>query len=113
MGISVFASLGLPGLNGFTGEFLIFKGAFPLASWATILSAVGLLVTAVFLPTFLQRVFHGPLNPARSGFADLTTAERCLLAPAVALMFIIGIYPQWLLHVINPSVMQLVSHLAN
>jgi len=113
MGISVFASLGLPGLNGFTGEFLIFKGAFPLASWATVLSAAGLLVTAVFLLTFLQRVFHGPLNPSRSGFADLTTAERCLLAPAVALMFVIGIYPQWLLHVINPSVMQLVSHLAN
>ncbi len=113
MGISVFASLGLPGLNGFTGEFLIFKGAFPLASWATVLSAIGLLVTAVFLLTFLQRVFHGPLNPSWSGFADLTTTERCLLAPAVALMFIIGIYPQWLLHVINPSVMQLVSHLAN
>jgi NADH-quinone oxidoreductase subunit M len=113
MGISVFASLGLPGLNGFTGEFLIFKGAFPLASWAAVLSALGLLVTAVFLLTLMQRVFHGPLNPAWSGFADLTTAERCLLAPAIALMFVIGIYPQLLLHVINPSVMQLISHLAS
>jgi len=113
MGISVFASLGLPGLNGFTGEFLIFKGAFPLATWATVLSALGLLVTAVFLLTLMQRVFHGPLNPTWSGFADLTTAERCLLAPAVALMFVIGIYPQFLLHIINPSVMQLVAHLAN
>jgi NADH-quinone oxidoreductase subunit M len=67
----------------------------------------------VFLLTLMQRVFHGPLNPAWSGFADLTTAERCLLAPAIALMFVIGIYPQLLLHVINPSVMQLISHLAS
>jgi NADH-quinone oxidoreductase subunit M len=113
MGISVFASLGLPGLNGFTGEFLIFKGAFALASWPTLVSALGLLITAVFLLTLMQRVFHGPLNPAWSGFRDLTTAERCLLAPAIALMFLIGIYPQALLHVINPSIMQLISQLTN
>ena len=113
MGISVFASLGLPGLNGFTGEFLIFKGAFALASWATVLSTVGLLLTAIFLLTVLQRVFHGPLRAAWPGFSDLTAGERWLIAPAIALMFVIGIYPQGLLHVINPSVMQLISHLAN
>lgn len=113
MGISIFASLGLPGLNGFTGEFLIFKGAFALASWPTLASALGLLITAVFLLTLMQRVFHGPLNPTWTGFADLTTAERCLLAPAIALMFVVGIYPQWLLQVINPSVMQLISQLTN
>src|SRR5207247_8409594 len=62
MGIAIFASLGLPGLNGFVGEFLIFKGAFPLAPWATALSAAGLLLTAIFLLTLMQRVFHGPLN---------------------------------------------------
>ncbi|MBI3879197.1 MAG: NADH-quinone oxidoreductase subunit M, partial [Verrucomicrobia bacterium] len=48
MGIAVFSSLGLPGLNGFVGEFLIFKGAFPLAPWATALSVAGLLLTAIF-----------------------------------------------------------------
>jgi NADH-quinone oxidoreductase subunit M len=113
MGISVFASIGLPGLNGFTGEFLIFKGAFALASWPTAIAAIGLLVTAVFLLTLTQRVFHGPLNATWSGFADLTAAERCILAPAILLMFVIGIYPQWLLHVTNSSVMELISHLAN
>jgi NADH-quinone oxidoreductase subunit M len=112
MGISVFASLGLPGLNGFIGEFLIFKGSFALASWATVLSAIGLLVTAVFLLTLVQRVFHGPLNPAWSGFADLTVGERCAVAPAIVLMFVIGIYPQWLLQIANPSVMELIAHLA-
>jgi len=70
MGISLFASLGLPGLNGFIGEFLIFKGAFPLATWATSLSVIGLLVTAIFLLTILQRVSvdrsnrSGPASPS-------------------------------------------------
>src|SRR5947207_7074089 len=74
MGISLFSSLGLPGLNGFVGEFLIFKGAFPLASWATALSTAGLLITAVFILTVIQRVFHGPLDDKWSGFSDLTSS---------------------------------------
>jgi NADH-quinone oxidoreductase subunit M len=113
MGISVFASLGLPGLNGFTGEFLIFKGAFALASWAAVLATLGLLVTAVFLLTLMQRVFHGGLNARWSAFADLTHGERWILAPAIVLMFGIGIYPQSLLHVTNSSVMELISRLGN
>jgi NADH-quinone oxidoreductase subunit M len=113
MGISVFASLGLPGLNGFVGEFLIFKGAFALAGWATVLATLGLLVTAVFLLTLLQRVFHGPLHGRWAGFADLTSAECWVLAPAIVLMFGIGIYPQSLLHVTNSSVMELLSRLGN
>ena len=63
MGIAIFSSLGLPGLNGFIGEFLIFKGTFPLVSWATSISVLGLLATALFLLGILQRVFSGPLNP--------------------------------------------------
>jgi NADH-quinone oxidoreductase subunit M len=49
MGIALFSSLGLPGLNGFVGEFLIFKGSFPLVTWATSLSVLGLLLTAIFI----------------------------------------------------------------
>src|SRR4029078_7859567 len=62
MGIALFSSLGLPGLNGFVGEFLIFKGAFPLAMCSAALWVIGLLVTAIFILTILQRVFNGPLN---------------------------------------------------
>ena len=61
MGIALFASLGLPGLIGFPGEFLIFKGVFPLDWWAAALALFGLLMTAVFLLTIVQRVFSGPL----------------------------------------------------
>jgi NADH-quinone oxidoreductase subunit M len=109
MGIAVFSSLGLPGLNGFVGEFLIFKGAFPLVTWASSLAVIGLLMTAVFLLTLMQRIFSGPLNPRWLEFADLTTRERLALAPAIALMFVLGLYPQLVLGVVNGTVMRMVE----
>ena len=113
MGVTVFASLGLPGLNGFIGEFLIFKGAFPLVKWATTLSVIGLLVTAVFLLTILQRVFHGPLESKWLTFTDLTLKERFILLPAIAFMFAVGVYPQLILQFVNPTVLQIVAQLAD
>lgn len=112
MGIAVFASLGLPGLNGFVGEFLIFKGAFALVPWATALSTVGLLITAVFLLTFLHQAFHGPPNPRWAGLADLTWAERCVLGPAILLMLVLGLYPQLLLGLVNPTVVRWIAQLS-
>ncbi len=113
MGIALFSSLGLPGLNGFVGEFLIFKGAFSLANWAAALSALGLLLTAIFLLTILQKVFSGPLNEKWAKLGDLTPTERGMVMPIILLMFVIGIYPQLLVRVINPTVVQLVSQLGN
>lgn len=111
MGIALFASLGLPGLNGFIGEFLIFKGVFPLAKWAAALSAIGLLVTAIFLLTILQRVWSGPLAEQGKTFPDLTFKERLIVLPAIVLMFALGIWPQLLLKVVNPTVVRVVDSL--
>lgn len=111
MGISIFASLGLPGLNGFIGEFLIFKGAFPIVTWATAFSVIGLLVTAIFLLTVIQRVFNGPLNMKWSALADLSWRERFIVLPATALMLVIGLCPQVLIGKINTTVMQMVDQL--
>ena len=111
MGIALFSSLGLPGLNGFVGEFLIFKGVFPLASWAAAFSVIGLLVTAIVILTILQRVFSGPLNTQWAGFADLSARERIVLVPALALMFAIGIYPQFVIGVINSTALTMLSEL--
>src|SRR5439155_7212778 len=111
MGIALFSSLGLPGLNGFVGEFLIFKGVFALASWATALSVLGLLLTAVFILSVVQRVFHGPLNGKWSAFGDLTVSERWIVLPAIALMFALGLYPQLALGVVNTTVVHLVEGL--
>ncbi|MBA4146951.1 MAG: NADH-quinone oxidoreductase subunit M [Verrucomicrobia bacterium] len=112
LGITLFASLGLPGLNGFIGEFLIFKGTFPLVPWAAAISTVGLLVTAVLLLTILQRVFTGPLRKEWSGWTDLTSRERLTIAPVIALMFILGIFPQIVIGVINPTVLNLIKQLS-
>jgi NADH-quinone oxidoreductase subunit M len=111
MGIAVFSSLGLPGLNGFIGEFLIFKGIFPLTTWAAALAVIGLLITAVVLLTLLQKLFNGPLNPAWSKFHDLTFGERALILPSIALMFWIGVYPQVLLGKINTTVVQILENM--
>jgi NADH-quinone oxidoreductase subunit M len=108
MGIALFSSLGLPGLNGFVGEFLIFKGVFPLAPWAAAISTIGILVTAIFLLTLIQRVFCGPLNEHWAKFPDLTTAERFLVLPSIALMFILGVWPQFIL---DATVVKLVQQL--
>lgn len=112
MGLSLFASLGLPGLNGFIGEFLIFKGVFPLAPAAAAVSTLGLLLTAIFLLTFIQRVFAGPLNERWRAFPDLTGPELAVFAPAVALMFILGVAPQLVLRFVNPTVIELVNRLS-
>ena len=111
MGISIFSSLGLPGLNGFVGEFLIFKGVFPLAPWAAAISTIGLLVTAIFLLTLIQRVFSGPLNERWAKMPDLTTAERFLVLPSIALMFVLGIWPQFILGAVDATVVKLVQQL--
>jgi NADH-quinone oxidoreductase subunit M len=111
MGIALFSSLGLPGLNGFIGEFLIFKGAYPLATWATALSALGLLVTAVFILTILQRVFNGPFNEKWSKIPDLTWTERAAVVPAIGMMFVLGLYPQLFLGAINNTAIEMVKQL--
>jgi NADH-quinone oxidoreductase subunit M len=111
MGIALFSALGLPGLNGFVGEFLIFKGAFPLATCSTSLSLIGLLVTAIFILTILQRVFNGPLNEKWSQLPDLTWAERARLAIPIGLMFVLGVFPQLVLGVVNSTVVQMVKQL--
>jgi NADH-quinone oxidoreductase subunit M len=111
MGIALFSSLGLPGLNGFIGEFLIFKGTFPLVSWATSISVLGLLTTALFSLGILQRVFSGPLNQKWVAFPDLSARERLALAPAIGLMFVLGLYPQLVLGVINSTVIQMVQQI--
>jgi NADH-quinone oxidoreductase subunit M len=111
MGIALFSSLGLPGLNGFVGEFLIFKGVFPLATCSASLSVIGILVTAVFILTILQRVFNGPLNEKWSKLPDLTLGERVLVALPIALMFVLGLNPQVVLRVVNATAVRMVENL--
>ena len=109
MGIALFSSLGLPGLNGFVSEFLIFRGVFPLAWLAATISVLGLLITAAVILTVIQRVFTGPVNERYQSMPDLTTAERVLVAPALALMLLLGLAPQLILGTVNPTVVHWIA----
>ncbi len=111
MGIALFSSLGLPGLNGFVGEFLIFKGVFPLTPWAAALAVIGILVTAIFILTIIQRVFAGPLNEKWSKLPDLTLRERVLVVIPIVLMFVLGLWPRLMLDVINSTAVRMVEQL--
>ncbi len=112
-GIAMFSSIGLPGLNGFVGEFLIFRGVFGVAPWAAATACLGVLVTALFYLTFWQRVFHGPRAGASAGpFPDIAGADLAALGSLVALMFLFGIAPQLLVGLFNPLVTGWVGGLA-
>jgi NADH-quinone oxidoreductase subunit M len=110
MGIALFSSLGLPGLNGFVGEFLIFRGVFPLAWVAATVSVLGLLVTAAVILTVIQKVFSGPMPEHCQGFPDLHHGERMALVPVIGLMFLLGLVPQLIVATVNPTVVNLLAH---
>jgi NADH-quinone oxidoreductase subunit M len=110
MGIALFSSLGLPGLNGFVGEFLIFRGVFPLAWVSATVSVLGLLATAAVILTVIQKVFTGPLPEKWASFPDLHHGERMALAPAIGLMFLLGLAPQLIVDSVNPTVLNLLAH---
>jgi NADH-quinone oxidoreductase subunit M len=109
LGVSMFSSLGLPGLNGFVGEFLVFKGAFPLATLVTSVAMIGLVVTGVFQLGMMQKVCFGPLNEKWQGLKDMTGRELFIGAVLLFFMFWIGIYPAPLLDVGNEAVMGLLK----
>jgi NADH-quinone oxidoreductase subunit M len=109
MGIALFSSLGLPGLNGFVSEFLIFRGVFPLSWISATISVLGLLITAAVILTVIQRVFTGPLPDRWKTFPDLTPGERVALAPALILMAALGLMPQLALGTVNATVMHLLA----
>jgi NADH-quinone oxidoreductase subunit M len=110
MGIALFSSLGLPGLNGFVGEFLIFRGVFPLSWVAATISVLGLLVTAAVILTVIQKVFTGPVAEKWATFPDLHGGERASMAPVIGLMLLLGVVPQLIVNSVNPTVVNLLAH---
>ncbi len=108
-GILIFtsmASLGLPGLNGFVSEFLVVRGAWPIFTFYTALSMIGLLFTGAYILKGIKKVLHGPLNEHWVGhLTDINAREVVVIAPLMALMLWIGVWPSWILDVINRAVM--------
>jgi NADH-quinone oxidoreductase subunit M len=113
-GILIFtsmASLGLPGLNGFISEFLVVRGTWPILTGYTALSMVGLLFTGAYILKGIKKVLHGPMNEhwahGEHKLAEINAREILVMAPLMALILWIGIYPAWILDVINKAVVML------
>jgi NADH-quinone oxidoreductase subunit M len=110
-GILIFtgmASLGLPGLNGFVSEFMVVRGAWPIFTVYTAVAMLGLLITGIYILKSIRQVLHGPLNEAWQGHAlEINRREVIAIAPLMVLMLAIGIWPAWIVSVINATILRL------
>jgi len=98
-------SLGLPGLGGFVSEFLVVRGAWSVFTLATALSMIGLFFTGAYILKALKMVLHGPLNEEwRGHLPEMSARELLVIAPLMVLMLAIGLWPAWLLDMINRAV---------
>jgi NADH-quinone oxidoreductase subunit M len=104
------SSIGLPGLNGFVGEFLVLAGSFLTRRWWAIVAAGGVILAALYLLWAYQRVFHGEVDDDNKGFAELTWREGAVLAPLMALIVFLGVYPKPVLERMEPAVDRLIAH---
>ncbi|MEL7156080.1 MAG: NADH-quinone oxidoreductase subunit M [Actinomycetota bacterium] len=104
------SSIGLPGLNGFVGEFLILLGTFAEARWFAVVAATGVILAALYLLWAYQRSFHGPAEGDNATMRDLRLSEFLGIAPLLALIVFLGVYPKPVLERIEPSVEALIDH---
>ena len=108
--VVMLASIGVPGLNGFVGEFLILSGTFLAHRWWAVAATVGIIIAAVYLLWAYQQAFHGEPTEADKQTRDLGWTERLVIAPLILLIVFLGVYPKPVLDRITPSVNQLIAH---
>jgi NADH-quinone oxidoreductase subunit M len=103
--VVMLSSIGLPGLNGFVGEFLILLGTYLSVKIAVYGAVMGLILGALYMMWAYERVMWGPLTKAVNiSIADLDKREIAVMAPLVGLMLVMGLYPRPLLNRMQPSV---------
>ena len=108
--IVVLSSLGLPGLNGFVGEFLVLIGSFTTHRLWAVIGAVGVILAAVYLLWAYQRVWQGPvLKEENKHILDLDRREKLVMAPVLAMIVLIGVYPKPFLDRMGPSLSTVVQ----
>jgi NADH-quinone oxidoreductase subunit M len=108
--IFTLSSIGLPGLNGFVGEFLILLGTFRVFPWYAIPAATGVIFAAVYMLWMFQRVMFGHVtNPKNLGLKDLSYREIAVLLPILLFVVWIGVYPNTFLRPMEPSVKHLMK----
>jgi len=106
--LAMLASIGVPGLNGFVGEFLILIGTFVAHRWWAVAAITGVVIAAVYLLWSYQQVFHGEPTAEDATTRDLSLNERLIVAPLIVLIVLLGVFPKPVLDRITPSVNRLV-----
>ena len=101
--IVALSSLGLPGLNGFVGEFLILLGSFDAGAALAVVGSLGIVLAAIYLLWAYQRAMHGELGPGLEETPDVSPREYAVLVPIVAAIVAIGVFPKPFLERIEPS----------
>lgn len=114
--IVTLSSIGLPGTNGFIGEFLILTGTYwsklPGSQWWAVVAATGVILGAVYMLWMYQRVYHGEVTREENrNIRDLTVREWLILGPLVALIFVMGLYPGPFFRIMEPSVERFVGQM--
>lgn len=108
--ITMLSSVGLPGLNGFVGEFLTVQGAFRANPWWAVFAAIGMILSAVYLFWMFQRVFFGPVDHEENKHLEPLSQREVLVAlPLIVLMFVLGIYPNLVLGPAQTSIAQVLQ----
>jgi NADH-quinone oxidoreductase subunit M len=104
------SAVGLPGLNGFVGEFLVLVGTFITHRWWAVVGATGVVSSAIYLLWAYQRVFQGKAVGANATVVDMTWRERGAILPLLVGIVFLGVYPKPFLDRVTPSVGYLVQH---
>lgn len=109
--LTAFASIGLPGTSGFIGEFLALLGTFQTHPWVAVIAATGVIFAGYYMLPMVQRILFNPLsNEANRSLPDLSRRELAVLAPLVALMIWMGVYPKPFLERMEPTIVELIHN---
>ena len=102
--IAGLSAIALPGLSTFVSEFLVLVGTFTRHKGLAVLATLGIVLAAIYVLYLYQRVFQGPLSDKVAKFRDVNYREIAAVAPLIALMIFLGVYPKPVLAVINPAI---------
>jgi NADH-quinone oxidoreductase subunit M len=104
------ANVGLPGTSGFVGEFLTLMGMFQANTWVAAVAATGVILSAAYALWLYRRVVFGDLiKESLKSITDMTSREKAIFAPLVAMTILLGVYPSLVTDIIGPSTEALVS----
>ena len=109
--IAGMSSLALPGLSSFVSEILVLVGTFTRYPVHAIIATFGIVLAALYILIPVQKALHGPTTPGNENLSDLNLREKIAIAPVIAIIVVLGLYPSPLLKVINPAATHVIAQL--